>query len=239
MESNTIQYIKPAYKILGRFVSECFHFIKTGNGISSALADFPAYFRYNRKLIPPYMASKPWIVHRAFLDLESKIRPDMQVLEFGSGGSTLYLADKVASIYSIEHDEKWFDQIHNELEKYANVTHLLVRPEKKQGKPEYRSINGLFTQGLDFEKYAHAADHLPNESIDLLIIDGRVRPQCLINSLGKLKKGGILLFDNAERASYQPVIQQQLKGWNSSRYTGVTVFDAFFNTTDIYIKPGH
>ncbi|WP_111672176.1 O-methyltransferase [Algoriphagus litoralis] len=239
MENNQVQYIKPNYKILGRFVSECLKFIRTGQDISLAIKDFKAYFHYNRELVPPYLSSKPWIAHRAYLDLESKIRPDMQVLEFGSGGSTLYLADKVASIYSIEHDEKWFTEIHAKLKAYPKVTHILVKPEKKQGKPEYASINGLFSQGLDFEKYAHAADHLPNDSIDLLIIDGRVRPQCLINTVGKLKKGGILIFDNAERESYQNILQQVLSGWKVNRYAGVSVYDAFFSTTDIYVKPDH
>ncbi|RIW12269.1 class I SAM-dependent methyltransferase [Algoriphagus lacus] len=204
-----------------------------------ALRAFPAYYSYNRKLIPPYKASKPWIAHFAFQRLKSLIRPNMSVLEFGSGGSTLYLADKVESIYSIEHDPFWFKEIHKELEKYPSVTHVLVSPEKKEGVEQYKSVNGLFSTGLDFEKYAHAADHLPDNSIDLLIIDGRVRPQCLKQTKSKLKPGGILLFDNADRESYQETIKSELNGWKMEMYNGVTVYDAFFNETRIYYKPSH
>lgn len=202
-----------------------------------ALRDFPAYYTYNRKLIPPFKAAKPWIVHEAFLRLQSLIRPDMHVLEFGSGGSTLFLAEKVSSIVSIEHDPFWYAQIHRELEKYPRVNHLLVPAEKKDSAEKYQSVHGLFTKGLSFEKYAHAADHLPDQSIDLLIIDGRVRPQCLVLAKSKLKPGGILLFDNADRDSYQNCIRSELAGWQMEKFNGVTVYDAFFNETWIFFKP--
>lgn len=230
-------YIKPSYKILGRFLGECLSYLKAGKDIGMAIRAFPAYYSYNRRLIPPYKAAKPWIAHFAFKRLESLIRPNMSVLEFGSGGSTLYLADKVASVYSIEHDPIWYAEIHKKLEKYSSVNHILVAGEQKDGSKEYKSVNGLFVEGLDFEKYAHAADQLPNQSVDLLIIDGRVRPQCLIQAKSKLKPGGILLFDNADRDSYQAVIQSELNGWKMEKYSGVTVYDAFFNETRIYFKP--
>lgn len=237
MESKSGQYIKPAYKIFGRFVSECMAYLKSGKGIGMPIQDFPAYFSYNRRLIPPFLASKPWIVHRAFLELQKYLKPQMHVLEFGSGGSTLYLADKVASIYSIEHDEKWYHLIHKQLEAYPKITHVLVPPVKKEGKEEYKSVHGLFSEGLDFENYAHAADHLPEESFDLLIIDGRVRPQCLKNSISKLKRGGMLIFDNADRETYQDTIQTFLSGWKKKRFSGVTIYDPYFNSTHIYFKP--
>ncbi|UZD23954.1 hypothetical protein PBT90_11215 [Algoriphagus halophytocola] len=66
----------------------------------------------------------------------------MKVLEFGSGGSTLFLADKVKSIYSIEHDKAWFEMIHSQISSFPGVTHLLVEPEKKAGSSAYRSIHG-------------------------------------------------------------------------------------------------
>ena len=231
------QYVKPIPKIVARYTAECFNYLMSGKSIGMALRGFPVYYLYNRRLIPPFQAAKPWIVHYAFKRLESLIKPEMSVLEYGSGGSTLYLADKVASIYSIEHDPHWYKMIHTALEKFPTVHHVLVPAEKKEGPEFYTSVHGLFSEGHNFEKYAHAADHLPDQSIDLLIIDGRVRPQCLIQAKSKLKPGGILLFDNSDRASYQPTINSELKGWKMEKYNGVTVYDPFFNETRIYFKP--
>lgn len=233
----TKQYVKPLLKIVARYTAECFNYLVSGKSIGMALRGFPAYYTYNRRMIPPFLAAKPWIAHYAFKRLESLIKPEMSVLEFGSGGSTLYLADKVASIYSIEHDPDWYRVIYSALEKFPSVHHVLVPAEKKEGPECYKSVHGLFSEGLNFEKYAHAADHLPGLSIDLLIIDGRVRPQCLIQAKSKLKPGGILLFDNSDRASYQPTISSELQGWEMEKYNGVTVYDAFFNETRIYFKP--
>ena len=41
----------------------------------------------------------------------SYLRPDMEVLEWGSGGSTLYYSKYVTSWYSIEHDQSWSKKI--------------------------------------------------------------------------------------------------------------------------------
>lgn len=237
MENSTEQYIKPTYKILGRFLSECFKFIGGGHGVGQPISDFKVYFQYNRRLIPPYLSAKPWICHRAYLRLKDLIQPEMKVLEFGSGGSTLFLANKVESIFSVEHDKKWFEMIHGQLGSYSHVSHILVEPERKNGDAAYQSIHGYKTESLDFEKYAHAADHLDNESLDLIIIDGRVRPKCLEQAIPKLKPGGILVFDNSNRESYQTTISSALSGWKNELYKGVTVYDAFFTFTTIFFKP--
>lgn len=230
-------YVKPIAKIVGRFLSETFLYLKSGKNIGMALRAFPAYYAYNRRLIPPYQASKPWIAHLALQRLEPLIRPDMAVLEFGSGGSTRYFAEKTATVYSIEHDQAWYREIHRALVTFPSVNHVLVEAERRDGPSCYKSVHGLSSDGLNFEKYAHAADHLPDASIDLLVIDGRVRPKCLIQTKSKLKPGGILLFDNADRSSYQATIESELKGWKMEIYNGVTVHDAFFNETQIFFKP--
>lgn len=149
----------------------------------------------------------------------------------------VFLAKNVASVFSVEHDAVWFAKIHSDLQHYPAVTHFLVSPERKSGSDAYKSINGLFTEGVDFENYAHAADHLKNNSIDLLILDGRVRPQGLIQAKSKLKPGGILLFDNSDRVSCQPIVQSELKGWREERFLGVTVHESFFNHSSLFFKP--
>ncbi|SMP19903.1 hypothetical protein [Algoriphagus winogradskyi] len=233
-------YTKPTYKIVGRYLSEIGKYLGQGKPITEALRGFPAYYLYCRNYKFPNEAELPWINHFAYKKLESLLKPDMNVLEFGSGGSTMFLKNKVKSIYSIEHDGEWFKEVVKNAGAHPGLTLNLHIPEKENNQdfPDlYKSVNGMYCDGFTFQNYAHAADHLPDGSIDLLIIDGRVRPACLIQTISKLKSGGILLFDNTERNSYQPFLEKYLKGWKSEKYQGVTVCHAFFSETSIYWKP--
>jgi hypothetical protein len=44
-------YIKPIHKIVLRFLSELIKYVKTGRPIIEPIKGFPAYFRYNRKMV--------------------------------------------------------------------------------------------------------------------------------------------------------------------------------------------
>lgn len=231
-------YIKPAHKIVLRFLSELFNYVQTGRPVLEPIKGFPAYFRYNRKMVFPLEAKLPWINHFAFERLKKMIRPEFRVLEFGSGGSTLFFEQHTSYVYSIEHDAKWYEEVQSKIKEVLHVKLNLIRPEvDPEAEEKYKSIHGLFTNGLSFKEYSHGADLLPNESFDLLIIDGRVRPKCLKNSISKLKPGGILIFDNSDRESYQPIISSLLDKWEVETYQGVTIFDAFFNQTSLFFKP--
>ena len=187
-------YIKPTYKIVGRFLSEIGNYLKHGKPVGEAIRGFSAYYKYCREYRFPYEAELPWINHFAFEKLKSLIKPEMNVLEFGSGGSTMFLRNKVNSIYSIEHDAVWFKEVVKNCGDHPNVKLNLHIPEKENNEhfsEQYKSVNGMYCDGLTFKDYAHAADHLPDESIDLLIIDGRVRPECLIQTNYFLKPNSL------------------------------------------------
>jgi hypothetical protein len=164
------------------------------------------------------------------------IHADFRVLEFGSGGSTLYFKENVSYVYSVEHDAKWFEVVKSICRTSNNIELNLITPELDKNAPEkYRSKHGLFSEGQSFRNYSHGADHLQDAYFDLLLIDGRARSTCLENSISKLKPGGILIFDNSDRESYQDIILKLLEGWEIEKFAGVTIFNAFFNQTSIFI----
>jgi len=236
MESKKNKYIKPAYKILGRFLSEWIQFVKKGNGLTEPIRDFKAYYRYNRLMKGTLEAELPWISHRAYLRLDKLVKPHWKVFEFGCGGSTLFLNGKVESMTSVEHDSGWAKVVSEKLEGNPNFSIQFI-PEDEQGDEEFQSIHGMNESGSYFETYSKAASNLPDESLDLLIIDGRSRPACLKYSHSKVKPGGYLLFDNSNRESYQEAISTFLKDWEREDFKGVTVYDAFFNQTSLFRKP--
>ncbi|NEO52708.1 MAG: hypothetical protein F6K54_06220 [Okeania sp. SIO3B5] len=118
-----------------------------------------------------------------FLENFFQQKTDARVLEFGSGGSTIWLSKLTKNLTSIEHDAKWFQQIKNYIEKQKNChpvdIKLLPRP--------YHTI----------------CEKLPEASFDLIIVDGRDRMKCFEASIKLLKPGGILMLDDAQRGRYK------------------------------------
>jgi hypothetical protein len=56
---------------------------------------------------PNEIIARPWLADDAINFLESILTPDMIVCEFGGGGSTLWLAERVSKVYTCENDIDW------------------------------------------------------------------------------------------------------------------------------------
>lgn len=56
---------------------------------------------------PSEITPLPWLHSATIAYLESLLKPEMSVLEHGSGGSTLWFAQHVKSVISYEHDPDW------------------------------------------------------------------------------------------------------------------------------------
>src|SRR5215204_4452964 len=57
----------------------------------------------------------PWFSYAAIDFLQDFLQSGMSVCEFGSGGSTLFFARRVKSVYSIEDNPKWFELVQTRL----------------------------------------------------------------------------------------------------------------------------
>src|SRR5947209_17002794 len=53
----------------------------------------------------------PWFSYAAIDFLESFLQPQMVAFEYGSGGSTLFLAKRVKYVYSVEDNPEWFERV--------------------------------------------------------------------------------------------------------------------------------
>ena len=72
----------------------------------------------------------PWITFAAITYLKQVLSPDMRVFEYGTGGSTLFFARRVAEVISVEHDPVWYEQLREIIEnRNINNTHVqLIEP---------------------------------------------------------------------------------------------------------------
>jgi predicted O-methyltransferase YrrM len=61
-------------------------------------------------------------------------------------------------------------------------------------------------EGLDFTAYADAIDDVDGD-FDLVVIDGRAREACLVRAIDRMADGGLVVFDNVDRARYRAAVE--------------------------------
>jgi predicted O-methyltransferase YrrM len=118
--------------------------------------------------------------------LEDRLKPTDVGLEWGSGRSTLWFAQRVAHLTSIEHNDHWYNRIQKLLrDKDIDNVDLLFAPlEAKDGEQS---------------QYIRVAAELPKASFDFILVDGRLRDQCTELALQLIKPDGTLIIDDAAR----------------------------------------
>ncbi|WP_199141282.1 FkbM family methyltransferase, partial [Pedobacter sp. ASV12] len=98
----------------------------------------------------------PWVTY-SFIDfIKTRLNKDLTIFEYGSGNSTLFYADRVKKVVSVEHDEAWYQHI---VQEKAPNSEMIFTNLEKGG--EYSQKAGLL-----------------GEKFDVIIVDGRDRVNC-------------------------------------------------------------
>jgi SAM-dependent methyltransferase len=149
--------------------------------------------RYRRRHV-----GLPWLTPAANEILESYLLPGDTGLEFGSGGSTAWLAARVAHLTSVEHDRRWFEIVQQRLKNGAAENTLYLLRETEAGEEKERPAS----------TYVGVAEEFPAESLDFVLIDGVYRGSCACAVLPRVKPGGVIIIDNVNHylpcRSYAP-----------------------------------
>lgn len=128
--------------------------------------------------------------------IQSYLKPTDTMLEYGSGGSTLYFSQYVQKYISIEHDINWFDKMRGY--KIPDTVQLYYCAPNNQ--IELPCWNG---NSSDFHDYINFVDTLPYQYYDKVLIDGRARRQCGIKILDYIDSESIVfVHDFFERQRY-------------------------------------
>lgn len=132
----------------------------------------------------------PWIASDAVLLLSEWLKPTDRGIEWGSGRSTLWIAKRVSYLLSVESDSVWHERVG-----------AFLSVEKLVEKVDYRHVLcNVREQDEPIEHpYADVADEFPDGSFDFALVDGRIRLTCMRKALEKIKPGGLLILDNANR----------------------------------------
>jgi hypothetical protein len=150
----------------------------------------------------------PWFTYPSIDFLKQLNLKDKTVLEWGSGNSSRFFAQRVKEIFSIEHSFKWIEKMNQCL---LSNQHLVTANE-----------TNYISKATDIEK-----------KFDIIIIDGILREKCIEIAPSLLNDGGIIVFDNSER---QPDLCENLrnKGFIESDFHGFGPINEYTWTTSVF-----
>ncbi len=167
----------------------------------------------------------PWWTYGAIDAVEEWLtqrEAPVRVFEWGSGASTMWLANRADRIDSVEHHRGFGEMIRAQLDDRGDlradhkVLHI-VEPAASDSPAIGSRKEGM--GGLDFEDYVRHIGTVGGE-FDLIVIDGRAREACLAAALGHLAPDGIIVFDNTFRRRYRAAVEAAPVA--ESRYRGLT-----------------
>jgi hypothetical protein len=190
----------------------------------------------------PLVHRIPWIPFACQDFIGGSVGPESAVFEFGSGGSTFYFLDRIKHLVSVEHDENWFATVKYTLdeEEAQNSEYYLEVPipnpaGDKQGRCPF-GYEGDGYPGMTFYSYASRIDRYDDNSFDLVMVDGRARNACLWHARRKVKPGGYLVLDNAERPEYDAAIVL-MKEWKCLEFFGILPYVRDYCKTMVWKRP--
>ncbi len=189
---------------------------------------------------------KPWmqddqieLVERILLSFGKR---KLNILEWGSGGSTLYfsqLLEKHGIDYewiSVEHSSKWYNQF---IGKVPQGKIKVILKKQKAGNPAT----------INLDHYVHYPRELTNKNkppqfFDFILVDGRARARCLVEAKFLVKPDGIIMLHDAEREKYHyvfPLFENGKFIYSKDKPHAIWVtgnieraFNAFMNKADFF-----
>ncbi|MGQ9845794.1 MAG: FkbM family methyltransferase [Caldisericia bacterium] len=158
----------------------------------------------------------PWFTYPAIDFLKERLNKNMTVFEYGSGNSTLFFAQRVKEIISVETNKQWYEKIKSKMPSNAKI----ILYENDKSDISYSKVIDSF-----------------NKKYDIIIIDAIERNEVLMNATKYLSEDGIIILDDSEREEYKTAITQLLKnGFKVINFWGISP-GYFYKkcTTIIYI----
>jgi hypothetical protein len=167
--------------------------------------------------------NEPWISYEAVRYCETTLRRDQVGLEWGSGRSTKWFAQRLGRLLSVEFDPHWHGKVTKMAKGLANVECRFVPLEHPLEEPTARDYDPV-------PAYVRVADEFADNNLDFVVVDGHYRCACVKQILKKIKPGGLLLIDNTD--------WMELPEWGvPASWTVVHQSRNFATQTTIWRKP--
>ena len=174
---------------------------------------------------------EPWWNHRAMQYVKARLPASGEAFEWGSGGSTVWLAAQGLHVTSIESDSKWAERVSRRCSS-ADVRYI---PGADTG--TLRSEPQLDDEGRHFfDAYVSAIDDVAPRSLDIVVIDGICRVQCARRTSDKVKPNGMVVLDDTNW-DFLRLDESIFAGWQTVRLRGFKRMDGCVWETTCFLRP--
>lgn len=165
-----------------------------------------------------------WTSYPLHQFLHSLHLKNKNIVEFGSGGSTVFFLKRKAILTTIEHSKDWISKLKLKLGNQSQWQAHLV---------ELINSTDDCTCHLNYTK---EVKFIEDESLDLVLVDGRHRVECIRAVKSKLKPGGHIILDDSDRTAYEESFEI-LKDWQKSMISGYAYMSDFKSHSTVWKRP--
>ena len=157
----------------------------------------------------------PWLTY-SFIDfITERLSKEFDVFEFGSGNSTLFFAERVKQVSSVEHNSDWYNKLKSKIPVNSNL------------------ILSISDSSEDYIAVLKQS----NKKFDLITIDGIHRVDCCLSASNYLTDKGIIILDDSEREQYKEGIEYLIKeGFKRIDFSGISPGYLYKKETTVFYK---
>jgi hypothetical protein len=190
------------------------------------------------KTIKPMMTNNEIrIIEKTLFDYGKSDRV-VNVLEWGSGGSTVYFTKYMRgksieySWDSVEYNRSWYEKIRDltKNDKSINIALFDV------------GNNGLKQINTNMDKYVEYPESL-GKKFDVVLVDGRKRRRCLIEAKKLIRPNGVVFLHDAQRKYYHSSFELysnhrfvSVNLWMGDNLTKSAIVYFLYRVTDIFYE---
>jgi hypothetical protein len=132
----------------------------------------------------------PWLTYPAIDWLDSALSRDDRVFEFGMGGSTVWMAERVKSVTSVDENPEWVARF--KLPPNVQITVAIPRGDSRYAEEGDPYVAAIEAAGLRF---------------DVVLVDGHSRLSCTEAAHRTFADDGLIIFDNSDKPMYAPALK--------------------------------
>ena len=157
----------------------------------------------------------PWLTY-SFIDfITERLSKEFNVFEFGSGNSTLFFAERVKQVSSVEHNREWYNKLKSKIPVNSNL--ILSKSDCSE----------------DYIAVLKQSD----KKFDLIIIDGIHRADCCLSASNYLTDKGVIILDDSEREQYSEGIEKLInEGFKRIDFWGISPGYLYKKDTTVFYK---
>lgn len=156
----------------------------------------------------------PWLTFPFIYFIESRLKNQFSILEFGSGSSTIYFASLVGNIISFENNSDWYALISKKIPKHVKIC-------------PYRSASDI-QNVLENE----------NKKYDIVLIDNSDnRLQLAQLCLNYINESEVIILDDSEiKTNYKTIELLLSKSYKKIDFYGLASMITYQKCTSLFYK---